>query len=288
VIVARFTTRGDAGEDVKFKEDRLPFGIKGAVPVSVASDAPELATRLASYRLRAGVGGYNVDARIYFGSVPPPPNMLESAQRQLSRLVVSSERVTIFARPATGRGGQGVTVFGSVDNGRAGQEVTVQARDCGEQFFRAVAGATTRDGGGWSTEFTPWINTTLRAVWNETASAPITIRQQVYVDLRKEWRAKGPAREFEVWIVAKNQFWRKRVLFQRFNRRLGTWATVKSVPLTDTGSNDPTGQTSAAGTTWSRADFRASLPRGTLVRAVFPQSQVGRCYLAGVSNSLRV
>ena len=287
VVVATFTTRGDPGEDFSFEVQQLPLQIEDATRIPPAVEAMAFATRLASYGLRAGVGGYNVDARIYFGTSPPSPEMLASAERQLSRLVVSSERVTIFARPSLGRGGQAVTVFGSVDNGKTGEEVTVQARDCGEQVFRAVAGGTTRDGGGWSTEFTPWTTTTLRAVWNETASAQITIRQRIYVDLRKEWRATGPARKFEVWIVAKNQFWRRKVLFQRFNRRLGTWATVKSVLLTDTGSNDPTGQTPSAGTTWSRAEFTASLPKGTSVRAVFPQSQVGRCYLAGVSNSLR-
>jgi hypothetical protein len=37
----------------------------------------------------------------------------------------------------------------------------------------------------------------------------------------------------------------------------------------------------------SSASFRASIPRRTLIRAVFPRSQARPCYLAGYSNLLR-
>lgn len=67
-------------------------------------------------------------------------------------------------------------------------------------------------------------------------------------------------------------FWRKRVLFQRFDRRLGTWATVRRVVLTEY-----TGYTA----------FTASVPKGCLVRVVLPLSQARPCYLAGYSPLLR-
>ena len=67
-------------------------------------------------------------------------------------------------------------------------------------------------------------------------------------------------------------FWRKRVLFQRLDRRLGTWATVKKVVLTR----------STGGVT-----FRAPVPKGSLVRAVLPLSEARPCYLAGYSPLLR-
>lgn len=277
LIFATFTTRGDPGEDFRFDVRELPLRIAGATPVSPASDPLPFARSLAEYRLRAGVGGYNVDVRIYFGTAPPSAKMLSAAQRQLNRLVVASERVTILARPSVVRWGTPVTLFGSVDNGKAEETVTIQAKDCGSssQFFVAVAAARTREGGGWSTEFYPGITTTVRAVWNDAASAQITVRQRPGLVLRQR-----SARGFEVSVRAKRQFWRRQVAFQRFDRRLGTWTTVRSVVLTE--------QVAAGqGFIVSSAEFRATVAKGSLVRAVFPLSQARPCYLAGFSNLMR-
>lgn len=278
LIFATFTTRGDPGEDVKFAVRELPLQISGAKPVPPAGDPLPFARHLAQYRLRVGVEGYNVDARIYFGTAPPSDEMIGAAQRQLNRLVVASERVTIFARPSIARGdGRPVTLFGSVDNGKAGEVVDIQARDCGQQFFRGVAGATTREGGGWSTEYFPGITTTIRAVWNGEASAQITVRQRPRIELLPP--APGAARRFKVDVVAKAQFWRRQVIIQRFDRRLGTWVKLKSVVLTEQGGAGVFVVTSAT--------FGATVPKGTLIRAVFPLAQARPCYLAGFSNLLR-
>jgi hypothetical protein len=277
LILATFTTRGDPGEDFKFEVGRLPLQISGAKPVSPASDPLRFARDLAQYRLRAGVGGSNVDIRIYFGTGPPAAKMTGVAQRQLNRLVVASERVTILARPSVVPWGIPVTLFGSVDNGKAGEVVDIQAKDCGSssQFFRGVAGTTTHEGGSWSTEYFPGITSTLRAVSNDAASAQITVWQRPFVQLRKR-----SARGFEVGVRAKRQFWHKQVLFQRFDRRLGTWTNERSVVLTEQTA-------SGQGFISTAAEFRASVAKGSLVRAVFPLSQARPCYLAGVSNTLR-
>jgi hypothetical protein len=278
LIFATFTTRGDPAEDMKFAVRTLPLQIAGANLASRSSDPLPFARRLAQYRLRAAVGGYNVDARLYFGTVPASQERIVAAQRQLNRLLVASERVTIAARPSIERGdGRPVTLFGSVENGRAGEAVDIQAKDCGQQFFRGVAGATTREGGGWSVEYLSGITTTLRAVWSDNASAEITVRARPRVELRPP--RPGAARLFRVIVVAKAQFWRKRVVIQRFDRRLGTWASVKPVVLTETGGGGAFVAT--------EAKFRANVPKRTLIRAVFPRSQARPCYLAGYSNLLR-
>jgi hypothetical protein len=279
LILATFTTRGDPAEDVEFPERRLPLQMSGATPVSPSSDPIASARRLARYRLRAAVGGYNVDVRLYLGTVPASGESIAAAQRQLNRLLVASERVTMAVRPSIDKGdGRPLTVFGSVENAGAGEAVDIQAKDCGQQFFRGVAGATTREGGAWSTTMPPsGITTTLRAVWKESASAPITVRARPRVELRPPPR--GAERRFRVIVVAKAQYWRKRVLIQRFDRRLGVWAGVKSVVLTETGGGGAYVAT--------EAKFRATLPKRTLIRAVFPRSQAGPCYLAGYSNLLR-
>ncbi len=127
-----------------------------------------------------------------------------------------------------------LNVFGSVEGAKAGEIVTVQAKDRGKDSFRVVDGAVTREGGGWSTDFIPAITTTVRAVWNETASAQITVRQRITVYLSPRVGGGG----FWVAVNGKGSFWRKRVVIQRFDRRLGRWATIRSVVLTETGFHD--------------------------------------------------
>ena len=189
-----------------------------------------------------------------------------------SGAAAAPEQVTIEARPTVTRWLQPMTLFGSVDSRRAEEIVTIQARPCGSpsQFFTNVDTARTSDGGGWSTEFRVLVNTTLRAVWNDRPSAQITVRARPGVLLRRR-----AARRFDVSVQGPSggeMFWRKRVLFQRLDRRLGTWATVKQVVLTDSNG---------------AATFRASVPRGSLVRAVLPISQARPCYLAGYSSQVR-
>jgi hypothetical protein len=185
------------------------------------------------------------------------------------------ERVTIDARPTLLSARQGTTtLFGAVENRRAGEVVTIQVKDCGQRSFRGVASATTQAGGGWSTTYGPGINTTVRAMWNGAVSSQVTVRQRAAVVVDQL-----SARRFEVGVGARAQFWRKRLLFQRFDRRLGTWTILKTVVLTET--------VGSAGGIWSSAKVTASLPKGTLVRAVLPLSQARPCYLAGYSNMLR-
>jgi hypothetical protein len=188
-----------------------------------------------------------------------------------SAAAAAPEQVTITARPSIVRWGTPVTLIGSVANGRAEEVVTIEANDCGpsSQTFRGVASTRTEDGGRWSFQYSPLVNTTLRAVWRDDASAPITVQQRPSVLLRQL-----AASRFSVaaWGKGGASFWRKRILFQRFDRRLGTWATVKQVVLTE----------SSGYTT-----FRARVPKAGLVRAVIPRSQTRPCYLAGYSPLLR-
>jgi hypothetical protein len=196
-----------------------------------------------------------------------------------STAAAAPEQVTMTARPTLlGPNGR-VSLFGSVDSGKADEVVTIQAKDCGSstQSFREVAETRTREGGSWSTEYLPGINTTLRAVWSNRTSAQVTVRERAYVRLLPRPFGRG----FTVTLIAKTQFWRKRILFQSFNRRLGTWRLVKPVVLTETGGSSGSGGIG----TW--AEFRASVPKGTLVRALLPRSQAGPCYLAGVSKLVR-
>jgi hypothetical protein len=267
LIHATSKTRGDAGEDARFEAQSLPLEVADAATVAGDPDA---------YRVRAAVGGYNIEARIFFGSGPPSAQMLAEAQRQLSRLVVQAERVTITARPAVAAAFRTVELFGSVEGAKEGDGVAIQAKDCGKDFFRVVAGTTTREGGSWSTTFFPSITTSVRAVWNDVASRQVTIRQRAPITL-----SRMSAGRFSIAIGGRKSFWRKLVSVQRFDRRLGTWSTVRSVRLTESGG------TGGGGFVYSSAEFTLRVPKGTQLRAVFPLSQARPCYLAGTSQSIR-
>jgi hypothetical protein len=274
VISVIFRPRGDAEIDAAYAVRESPLRVTDAHAL-----APLNGPQRSVWGLRAALGGFNVEARMYFGASTPSAKTLGRAQRQLNRLVVAASPVTMFARPTIIPAiNPWTTLYGSVESGKAGEGITIQAKDCGSSFFRVASGATTEEGGGWSIRYSPGINTVLRAVWDGKASNQVSVRQRPFVRLeqrgRNEFRVgAGSSPRGGMPGGAQASFWRKRMLFQRFERRLGSWVTVKQVVLTDSG----------AGTS-----FRAALPVGTLVRALLPLSQTRPCFLSGVSFTLRV
>lgn len=277
VIFATFGLRGDPGEDYKFPVRHLPLRLTQGHPVSAENEGLLPSRALTQYRIRAGVGGSNVDVRIYFGSPRPSASLVVAAERQLQRLVVASERVTIAARPTIAAADRPVTLFGSVDNGKSGEAVEIQSKDCGQSFFRGLTGATTGDGGGWSTEYWPAITTTVRAVWNGSASSQITVRKRTMVNLTRKASSRT---RYTVWIVARASFWRKRVLIQQRDKRLGRWKTIESVVLTE--------QNARGGNfVGFSADYRVTVAPGSTLRAFVPANQARPCYLSGTSLPVR-
>ena len=192
----------------------------------------------------------------------------------------TSERVTISAFPTVHERAQVVTLLGSAEGAKANEIVTIEAKECGKAGFREAFQAHTQAGGGWTLQVAPTITTTLRAVWKDARSATVTVQDRAWVQLSTLPRtAKGFG--FEVAVRAELQFWKRHVVIQRLVRRVGRWVDMKKVVLTETGA--------APGSPfiWSSAEFSTVVPRGTLVRAVFPLSQARPCYLAGFSNRLR-
>jgi hypothetical protein len=183
----------------------------------------------------------------------------------------SQTAVSISARPTVSGLGETVWLSGRVGNGRAGEVVEIEAKDCGQDFYRGITGATTTEGGAWRTNIFPSINTSLRAVWKGDASAPVALQKRAIVQLHQR-----SAKRFSVSVWGANSttpFWRKRVLFQSFDRRVGAWRTLRQVVVTSSSS--------------SGTEFSASVAKGTLVRAVIPLSQARPCWVAGYSRTFR-
>jgi hypothetical protein len=271
VVTGTFTVRGDPHNDAFFPVRQLPLRFASAGKVAGFEDPLASPRRISRYRLRAGVGAYNVDAWIYFGGAPAV-GTIGAAQRQLNRLLVASERITIATRDRVLRKNQPyVTLFGSVESRQADEPVMVEGKECGRHapFFRQWMAVRTRPGGGWSTEAFVRTTTMFRAKWADAVSAVVTVQARASVVLQPT----ASRHEFEVRAGGVANFWRKRAEIQRYDRRIGTWIKLRSVVLTD---NTYGGSASAT--------FTLRVPKGTLLRAFFPLSQARPCYLAGYSN----
>jgi hypothetical protein len=272
VIGATFWPQGDAGVDAGFPAQQPPLLVEGAQRLDDRH-----------WQIRAGIRGYNILLTLDFGTAEPSERLWAAAQTQVDRLLVAADRVTIFAQPSvvSNPRNRSVRLFGSIDSDKSGESITIQARDCGSSVFRVVAGAASESGGAWSTVYWPAANTTVRAVWNGVASPQIAVRVRVYVGLSKRRDGKS----LRVGVQGVDNFWRKRIEIQRFERRLGTWRRLRTVVLTESGSNPGSGPNT--GLSGSLAYFVPRVPRGTLLRAVMPLSQAKPCYLAGTSATLR-
>ena len=186
--------------------------------------------------------------------------------------------VTIAARPAVSPSFGPITLFGTIGSAKAHETVTVEVRECGLQSFgyRGVVSVETDATGRWDTEYYPGITASIRASWNNATSAPVLVKQAARLLIR---RIPATRNTFEISVSGKLGFWHKRVLFQQ---RVGSsWKTIKNVLLTEQGG------VGSAGIIWTSARFKASVPRGKLVRGVLPASQAKPCYLAGASASMR-
>jgi len=264
-IVARLSARGDQAFDSAFPVGTMPLRFADAVSVTPTE-----------YDLRAGVGGYNVDADISFGS-RPTPGMLRDAEEQIARLVVAPAAITITVRPTIyGRQGP-LVVSGSVTSGKANKKVTVQFKQCGLYpiQFRDVEELTTLEGGGWSTELGIGANGVLRAVAGEDVSNEVKV--QARADVRLSPTRSG---RYQVNVVARSSFWRKRVVIQKFDRARGGWVKLRTLVLADQGA--------APGSVfvWS-STVKFTLPKRITARAVLPLDQAKPCFIAGYSNLLR-
>jgi len=93
VVVASFTRRSEPSPELDrlFRARQLPLRLRDGTAydkytAQVRADEP-----LGQIHLRAAVNGHDVDVTAYFGTPRPSRGLLASAQRQLDRLVVSSE-----------------------------------------------------------------------------------------------------------------------------------------------------------------------------------------------------
>jgi len=126
--------------------------------------------------------------------------------------------------------------------------------------------------GAWSATTTPLVRTTYRAGARGTESLPLRI------DVRPRMTLTRVAKHrFHVHVAAAISFEGRIALFQR--RTSFGWKTVKSVAVY---SSD-----SASDATTSDRTFNSGISPRQTVRVLLPPGQVGDCYSAGISNTVR-
>jgi hypothetical protein len=191
--------------------------------------------------------------------------------------VAAEPQITLTVNPrvvtfASGENNSVVLLTGSVASGRANEDLMIEVRDCGSSSFVPMRGAHTDRGGAFHEPDAPAISRTYRIRAGSAVSAPVAV--QVRPAIR--FVQTGPAR-YSVGTIALRFFRGAKGRFERFNRSTGKWSLVRRVTLQR--QSAPRG----AGWAYSGAEFRARVPKGTLVRFVLPRDQARPCYLAGYS-----
>jgi len=189
--------------------------------------------------------------------------------------VAKAPAASITATPATLVYGRKATLAGKLASGQAGQSLQLLAQHCGAATSSPLATVTTTTGGAYAFQATPLMQTGYTVKFKNSTSSAATVKVQPGLKLSKVGRHRYALR-----VLAAQSFAGKSVTFQRYRSTLKRWVNVKRVLL-------KANTTGVAPTVISSAKFRSSLRAKLRVRVVLGQAQVGTCYVAGRSNTIR-
>jgi hypothetical protein len=88
------------------------------------------------------------------------------------------------------------------------------------------------------------------------------------------------AHRYALRVSGGESFAGKYASFQRYNATTKRWAAVKLIAL-------KASKTGVAPAVAAVASFRSTVKTGLRIRATMAQAQVGTCYAAGLSNTIR-
>ncbi len=171
--------------------------------------------------------------------------------------------------------GRKVALSGTLASKLSGQSVQVLALQCGAAKATSLANVTTTAGGAFTYQAQPLKATAYSVKLKNGTSPSATATVLPRLRLGKVARHK-----YSVHISAGDSFAGKIATFQRFRSSTKRWVKVRRVLLqANTTGVAPTVITSAA--------FRSGIKAGVRVRVTLGPKQVGSCYLAGRSNTIR-
>jgi plastocyanin len=167
------------------------------------------------------------------------------------------------------------TVAGTLASQTSGQSVQVLAAECGSSTSKLVGTVTTTTGGKFSYAATPLKQTAYAAKSKSSTSPGVTVKVQPRLSLRKVSK-----HHYSVTVSAAQSFAGKIATFQRYRKATKRWVKVKRVTL-------KANATGVAPTVITSAKFRSRIKAKLRVRVSLGSKQVGLCYVAGRSNTIR-
>jgi plastocyanin len=190
-------------------------------------------------------------------------------------VVANAPSLGLSASPHVVTYGGKVTLAGTLSSQLSGQSVQILAQQCGASAATKLATVTTTSGGAYSYQTQPLKETTYTVKFKNSSSSATTIKVHPRMRL-----GRIATHRYTVRVFAAQSFAGKYATFQRYRPALKRWVKVKRVLL-------KANSTGVAPTVVSSAKFRAHLRAHLRVRIVLGQRQVGSCYLAGKSNTIR-
>jgi hypothetical protein len=181
-----------------------------------------------------------------------------------------NKTVTISASRPVVVYGHTVALSGKINPPATNQKIDIFAQPFGLSTMSAFSSTDTTNGGQWSLDVKPTIETTYQAHWNTETSSTVGVKVRPAITLTLV-RMHGRVGTFSTTALAARAFAGKLVNVQRVTA-FGS-VNVKRVTLDST----------------SKATFKVRLShRRTRLRVVMPTSQAAPGYIAGFSNVLTV
>ena len=171
--------------------------------------------------------------------------------------------------------GRKVALAGTLASKLSGQSLQVLALQCGATKATSLANVTTTAGGAFTYQAQP-LKATAYTVKSKNGTSP-SATATVLPRLRL---GKVARHKYSLHISAGDSFAGKYATFQRYRSSTKRWVKVRRVLLR-------ANATGVAPTVITSAAFRSGLKAGVRVRVTLGQKQVGSCYLAGRSNTIR-
>ena len=190
-------------------------------------------------------------------------------------VVAAAPTVSLSVTPRVVVYGRSVTLSGTLGNHKSGQSLQVLAQQCGQLAATKIATVTTTSGGAYSFQTKPLKNTTYKVKFKSSTSIGVAVKVRPRLRLGRVARHR-----YSLRVFAAQSFAGRFATFQRFRVALRRWVTVKRVLLRANSSG-------VAPTVITTARFRSRIKAGVRVRVVLTRTQVGTCYLAGRSNTIR-
>jgi plastocyanin len=203
------------------------------------------------------------------------PNTKGNTFRGSITVTAPPDSLTLAAKPLLLIFGGKVGGTGTVSTAKAGETVDVLAQQCGATSAQKLTTVQTATGGVYSISVQPLMNTIYTTKLRNATSTASAVRVRPLMRL-----TRVAAHRYSLRVSAGQSFAGKYVSFQRYNGATKRWVAVKVIPL-------KASKAGVAPAVVSVASFRSTVKTGLRVRATMAQAQVGTCYAAGLSNTIR-